>query len=168
MRRAAGAGTDDVTLSVVVTTILLALLPVSELRGAIPWAVAQGMPLWQAALLAATCNALVGPLAWLFLETVHRVLYRVGFYARLFDRVVTRARTKIHTQVQRWGYLGILLFVAVPVPVTGAWTGTLGAWVLGLDRTKSLLAIAGGVVVSALLVSLGVGAVTVAVDALPW
>lgn len=149
------------------TTILLALLPVSELRGAIPWAVAHGMPLWQAALLAASCNALAAPLAWAFLETVHRSLYRVGSYARLFDHEVTRARAKIHAHVRRWGYLGLLLFVAVPLPMTGVWSGTLGAWVLGLDRTKTLLALAGGVAISALLVSLGVGAVTIAVDALP-
>jgi uncharacterized membrane protein len=149
------------------TTILLALLPVSELRGAIPWAVAHGMPLWQAALLAASCNALVGPLAWSFLETAHRGLYRVGAYARLFDHVVTRVRTTIHARVRRWGYLGLLLFVAVPLPMTGVWSGTLGAWVLGLDRTRALLALAGGVAISALLVSLGVGAVTIAVDALP-
>ncbi len=151
----------------VFTTILLALVPVSELRGAIPWAVAQGMPLWQAALLATTTNVLVAPLAWFFLETGHRALRHVGLYARLFDRVVTRARTKVGAQVQRWGYVGILLFVAVPLPATGVWTATLGAWVLGLDRMKTLLAIVGGVVISALLVSLGVGAVTIAADVLP-
>jgi len=149
------------------TTILLALLPVSELRGAIPWAVAQGMPLWEAALLATAANALVAPLAWLFLETAHRTLSRVGFYARLFDRVVARARTKVHAPVQRFGPLGLLVFVAVPLPATGAWTGALGAWVLGLPRGRALLAITGGVVISALLVSLGVGAVTVAIDVLP-
>lgn len=151
----------------VITTILLALLPVSELRGAIPWAVAHGMPLWQAALLAAACNVLIAPLAWVFLETGHRVLRPVGPYARLFDRFVARARAKIHAQVQRWGAVGILLFVAMPLPATGVWTATLGAWVLGLDRGKTLLAIVGGVIVSALLVSLGVGAVTIAADVLP-
>ena len=149
------------------TTILLALLPVSELRGAIPWAVAHGMPLWEAALLAAAVNALVAPLAWLFLETAHRALSRLDLYARLFDRVVARTRTKLHAPLQRFGPLGLLVFVAVPLPATGAWTGALGAWVLGLPRGRALLAITGGIVVSALLVSLGVGAVTVAVDVLP-
>lgn len=142
---------------IIIVTVALAMLPISELRGAIPYAVASGVALWQAALLAIACNALVAPLAFIFLETVHKVLYSWGFYARTFDRFVARARAKVHEGVERWGYLGILLFVAIPLPVTGAWTGTLGAWILGLSRRKTMLAVAGGVVVSGIIVSLVVG-----------
>lgn len=145
------------SITILLTTVFLAFLPISELRGAIPYAVARGLPLWQAALLAAFCNALVAPVAYLFLDTAHGLFYRWGFYARLFDRFVERSRAKIHEKVERYGYLGILLFVAVPLPITGAWTGTLGAWILGLSRRRTMLAVAGGVVVSATVVSLIVG-----------
>ncbi|HAE22749.1 MAG TPA: ligand-binding protein SH3 [Spirochaetaceae bacterium] len=144
-------------LSTILTTIFLAFLPISELRGAIPYGVARGMPLLEAALLAAACNALVGPVAFIFLETFHKLFYRWAFYARVFDRFVERSRAKVHEKVERYGYLGIMLFVAIPLPITGAWTGTLGAWILGLSKRKTMLAVAAGVVISALIVSLVVG-----------
>jgi len=67
---------------------------------------------------------------------------------------VERARKKVHAKVEKYGYWGLLLFVAVPLPVTGAWTGTLGAWVLGLSYKKAFFAIAGGVVLAGIIVSL--------------
>ena len=138
-------------------TIGLSLLPISELRGAIPFAVARGMPVLEAYFIAVLFNALVAPLAFIFLETFHKLFYRWSFYAGIFDRFVERSRHKVHAQVERYGYLGIMLFVAVPLPITGAWTGTLGAWILGLGRRKTILAVAGGVMISGIIVSVIVG-----------
>lgn len=138
-------------------TVGLSFLPISELRGAIPFAVASGAPLWLAAAVSIAANALVGPVGFLFLETAHGALYRWGFYARLFDRLVARAREKVKRPVEKYGYLGILVFVAIPFPLTGAWTGTLGAWILGMDRKKSMAAVAAGVLVAGAVVSLVVG-----------
>jgi len=67
---------------------------------------------------------------------------------------VEKARAKVHGKVERYGYLGLLIFVAIPLPVTGAWTGTLGAWVLGMSKKKACLAIVGGVLVAGLVVSI--------------
>lgn len=141
----------------VLFTIGLSFLPISELRGAIPFAVTRGMPLASATMLAVACNALVGPVAFIFLETFHKLFYRWPVYASFFDRFVEKARTKVHRKVEKYGYLGIMLFVAVPLPVTGAWTGTLGAWILGLERRKTMLAVAAGVVIAGLIVSMVVG-----------
>jgi len=93
----------------------------------------------------------------IFLETVHRLLYRWSFYAGIFDRFVAKARAKVHKEVEKYGYLGIMVFVAIPLPITGAWTGTLGAWILGMDRKKTMLAVAGGVAIAGIIVSLVVG-----------
>lgn len=138
-------------------TIGLALLPISELRGAIPFAVARGMPVLEAYFIAVFFNALVAPLAFIFLETFHKLFYRWAFYASVFDRFVERSRHKVHAKVERYGYLGIMLFVAVPLPITGAWTGTLGAWILGLGRRKTMMVVAGGVLISGIIVSVIVG-----------
>jgi uncharacterized membrane protein len=127
-------------------TAFLAFLPISELRGAIPFAIARGLPWYAAYPFAAALNALVAPACWVFLSTAHRLLLRWGWYGGFFDRFVERARRKLSRGVERWGWLGIALFVAVPLPVTGAWTGTLGAWVLGLRRGKTMLAISLGVI----------------------
>lgn len=152
-------------LTTILTTIVLSLLPISELRGAIPYAVARGVPLPAAFLLAVACNALVAPAAFLFLTTLHGFLYRWAFYARLFDGFVRRVRGRIGASVERYGYWGLFLFVAVPLPVTGAWTGAVGAWVLGMGKRKASLYISLGVLTAGLIVSavvgLGAGALSI-------
>jgi len=135
-------------------TALFALLPISELRGSIPFAVINGMGLLPAAVLSTLVNAAVPLIAFLFLSTIHKLLYRWSFYHDFFDRFVEKTRTKVHAKVEKYGYLGLLLFVAIPLPVTGAWTGALGAWVLGMDKRKATLAIAGGVLAAGLIVTL--------------
>lgn len=138
-------------------TALLALLPVSELRGAIPFAVANGMPLLEAFVFCVLINALAGPIAFLFLDSVHRLLYRWKPYAQFFDRFVDRARAKVHESVQKYGYWGLMVFVAIPLPMTGAWTGTLGGWILGIERKKTMLAVAAGVFIAGVIVTAIVG-----------
>jgi len=88
-----------------------------------------------------------------FLATVHHVLYPWGFYARIFDRVVERARRKLHDKIEAYGYLGVTLFVGIPLPITGAWTGVLGSWILGLSKRKTFLAVVMGVLISATIVT---------------
>ncbi len=135
-------------------TALFALLPISELRGSIPFAVINGMGILPAAILSTLVNATVPLIAFIFLSTVHKLLYKWSLYHDFFDKFVEKTRLKVHPQVEKYGYLGLLIFVAIPLPMTGAWTGALGAWVLGMDKRKATLAIAGGVLVAGLIVTL--------------
>lgn len=115
------------------------------------------MPLVEACFLAVVCSALVASLAFIFLEIFQKLFYRWGFYASLFDRFVERSRHKVHAQVERFGYLGVILFIAVPLPLSWAWIGTLDAWLRGLGRRKTIMAVAGGVVVSGIIDSIRAG-----------
>ena len=135
-------------------TAFLTLAPISELRGAIPYAVFNGINPVLAYFFCVVLNALLGPIVYLFLDSLHKLFYRMNWYRKLFDKLVTRAREKVSSKVDKYGYFGIMLFVGVPLPITGAYTGTLGAWILGLDRKKTCLAVAGGAVISGLIVSL--------------
>jgi uncharacterized membrane protein len=147
--------------NIILYTIALALLPISELRGALPYAYFNGISLPLSYIIAVGANALVSPLVFIFLSRVHSLFYHVGIYRKIFDHSVKRARAKLDVKVARFGYLGVLLFVAIPLPITGAYTGTLGAWILGLDKRKTILAACGGVLISGVIVSslilLGVG-----------
>jgi uncharacterized membrane protein len=158
----------------------LAFMPISELRGAIPFAIANNIPWYWAYPFAAALNALVAPVCWIFLATLHKLLYGanpenisggvlietgykgIRWYRKFFDRFVERARKKLSGGVAKWGWLGIAVFVAIPLPLTGAWTGTLGAWVLGVSRRRTMPAVILGVIVSGAVVSavimLGIGA----------
>jgi uncharacterized membrane protein len=142
-------------------TALLAFLPISELRGAIPFGIAQGaargLPWYVVYPFAVFVNALVAPVCWLFLSTLHRLFYNAGgllrWYRAFFDRFVIRAREKLRRGVETWGWLGLTLFVAIPLPMTGAWTGTLGAWVLGFRKGRTLLAVFLGVLIAGAVVT---------------
>jgi len=140
---------------------MLCLLPVSELRGGLPFALSQGVPPLPAYLYCVAFNALVAPLVFFFLSTLHKLLLPVRLYRSLFDRVVVRARSKLQGKVERFGYWGLVLFVGIPLPITGAYTGTLGAWILGMERRRTLLFVTIGVLLSGLIVSLAYYLVTV-------
>ena len=133
--------------------IFLSFLPISELRGAIPFAIANQIPWHIAFAVAVICNALVAPVCWIFLSTLHKLFLKMNWYSRFFNRFIERARNKLHEKIERWGWLGIAVFVAIPLPVTGAWTGTLGAWVLGLSKRKTMLAVIIGVIVAGIIVT---------------
>ena len=140
-------------------TAVLSFMPISELRGAIPFAIANGIPWYWAYLFSAFINAMVAPACWIFLATLHKLLYGtrpekgLPWYKKIFDRFVERARKKLSIGVEKWGWLGIAVFVAIPLPLTGAWTGTLGAWILGVSKRRTMLAVILGVCVAGAVVS---------------
>ncbi|MDC7124082.1 MAG: small multi-drug export protein [Spirochaetales bacterium] len=152
-------------IRIILFTVLFSLLPISELRGAIPYAVLNGMNPVAAYFFCVILNALVAPLLYIFFESLNKLFYKWNWYKKLFDKLILRARNKLSEKVDKYGYFGIMLFVAIPLPITGAYTGTLGAWVLGLNRKKTCLAVLGGVTISGLIVSLlvffGVGAANI-------
>ena len=143
------------TLHTIALTIFFGILPISELRGAIPFAYFNGISLPLAALIGSLANMLVFPLAFVFLTFFHSFFYsHFSWYVKLFDKTVAKTRHKLSHKVAMYGLLGITLFVAIPFPITGAYTGTLGAWILGLDMKKSFIAVSIGVLISTIIVSL--------------
>ncbi len=137
--------------------ILVAALPVVELRGAIPLGVALGLSPGEAFLLSLLGNLLVAPVALFLLPWAVALLTRMPLLAKLWAALEARVRLKGEEQVQRLGALGLFLFVAVPLPGTGAWSGAVLAVVLGLKRRYALPAISLGVLAAGLIVLLLTG-----------
>lgn len=138
-------------------TICIAALPIVELRGAIPAAVALGVPILEAYLWACLGNLLpVIPLL-LYLVPVSEWLRRFpfwrGFFTWFFRRTAARAQ-----MVQRVETVGLALFVMVPLPMTGAWTGCAAASLFKLPFRVAFPAVVVGVLGAGLLVSLAVQA----------
>ncbi len=133
--------------------VVLSVLPISELRGGIPYAYLSGYPIWLAYVVCVSANFFVGPLVFLFLNTLHRLMIKWQFYDRLFSRFIKRVRVRTSHLIEKYGFWGVTIFVAIPLPVTGAYTGTVAAWLFGLDRKKSLLAVLVGVCIAGLVVS---------------
>ncbi|MBN2442738.1 MAG: small multi-drug export protein [Spirochaetales bacterium] len=134
--------------------LFLCFLPIAELRGGIPYALlVSKLPVIETYIMCVIANALVGPLVYFFLSTVHKLLIKWKAYNTFFEKIVLRTREKIHDKVEKYGWIGIALFVAIPLPITGAYTGALGAWILGISKAKTFLAVAVGVIISGIIVT---------------
>ena len=104
-------------------------------------------------------NIVMIPFIFLFLDTIHNLLMEFKLYAKIFDIVVHRVRKKVTKYVEKWGFIGLLLFVSIPLPGSGAWSGVLGAWLFAMDRKKSMIGIAAGVLIAGILVSLAMAGI---------
>ena len=139
--------------------LLLTVLPFIELRGGLPviveYTVRNGLSVWPYFFIVLVLNVLVILLIFLFFDLLHGLFMRMRWYRKAIGKVLSRLQKrvdKVEARMDSWGYFALMLFVAVPLPVTGAWSGTLIAWALGLDRKKSFLAISAGIVIAGLIV----------------
>ena len=133
--------------------LAFAASPISELRGAIPWAILKHhFPWYYAFSLAVIGNLLPVPFILLFLDSFSRLLSKIDIFEKmlhwLFER--TRRRGKI---VEKYGWIGLALFVAIPLPVTGAWTGSLIAVLFGLRFKHAFLSIFIGILIAGVIVT---------------
>ena len=134
--------------------VILGATPVSELRGAIPLAIGQfKFTIAKAMTLSIIGNLLpVLPLLF-FLERITKYLMRYPFWSRFF--IWWFERTKKHSEIiEQYEAIGLLIFVGIPLPATGAWTGCVAAYLLGMKKRYAFPAIAGGVLMAAVIVTL--------------
>ena len=141
---------------------LVSMVPIIELRGAIPIGVGMGLPLVPVYIIAIIGNMLPVPFIYLFARRVlewGKEKKGIGpFFSRLLEKG-EKAGDKIEAKGGKGLFIGLMLFVAIPLPGTGAWTGTLAASILDIDFKSSVLAAMAGVLIAGvimLMVSLGV------------
>ena len=134
-----------------IAVIILAALPVSELRGAIPLAIALDFSPLKAYLLAFFGNMIpVLPLLFL-LQPISNRLRRIKIFERFFDWLFERTRKKA-SLVEKFEALGLILFVAIPLPITGAWTGCVAATLFKIRFRYAFVAITLGVIIAGFIV----------------
>ncbi len=135
-----------------IAVIVLAALPVSELRGAIPVALAMGFSPQKAYLLSFIGNLIpVLPLLFL-LQPISAGLRHIPVFERFFNWLFERTRKKA-SLVEKFEAVGLILFVAIPLPVTGAWTGCVAATLFKIRLRYAFIAIAAGVAIAGLVVT---------------
>lgn len=137
-----------------VIIMLIAATPIFELRGSIPVAIQTfGFPWYYALGLSLASNILIIPLLLLFLETIIRWLSKINFFQKLFERLFAHARNR-SAIVERYERIGLIIFTAIPLPGTGAWTASLVSIVLRLPFWRSFFTISIGVVIAGILVTI--------------
>ena len=143
----------DGILGNILLTFLVAMVPVLELRGAIPFGVARGLNLWVAIAAAVVGNLLPVPFIILFIRRIFAWLRaKHARFNALVTRLEDRAESKRGT-VEKYAFWGLVVLVAIPLPGTGAWTGALVAAMMDMRLKRAFPAIAVGVVIAAVIVS---------------
>lgn len=138
--------------SLPVATVILATLPILELRGALPVAILAGMPVWEAYPLAVFGNMIPIPFIIWFLEPATNFVRRWNLGNRFVEWLFARTRRK-GEKIQKYGAIGLAIFVTIPLPVTGAWTGSVAAHVFGIRKGRALLACFAGVCIAGFIMS---------------
>ena len=132
-------------------TLLATVSPISELRGGIPLGISLGLDALFTFFIAIIANALIFfPIFFALRLFYDKLLYRIP----LFDKYLNHLRKRGEPVVEKYGYWGLTLFVAIPLPITGAYTGTILAWLVGMDWKKAFPAVGLGVIVAGVIVLL--------------
>ncbi|GBE19985.1 putative small multi-drug export protein [archaeon BMS3Abin17] len=142
--------------------LILTIMPVTELRVGLPlailYAIENNISIALIFSLVLLLNILVIFFIFYFLDNLHHIFMNSEYYRRIFEAYLKRFRKRVdkfEKKHESLGFLALILFVAVPLPGTGAWTGCLVSWLLGLNRKKSILSIAIGVTIAGILILLG-------------
>jgi uncharacterized membrane protein len=142
-------------MNAIIQAIALSLLPISELRGGIPVAIANGLSPVSAYVICVIANFFVIPIVFLFLDNLHHLFLKVKLYENLFNKYIEKKRGKLEKYIgTRWEFVMLMLFVGIPLPVTGAYTGTLLAWFFKVPRKKAYTALSLGILIAGIIVSI--------------
>lgn len=131
----------------------LSIVPIIELKGAIPVGLGLGIPFWTVYLIALLGSCLPAPFIVIFIERIIRWMQRSK--VKLFNRFSNWLMKKVDKhkgKIEKYGYLGVFLFVAIPIPGTGVWTGSLISALLGLEPKKAIPCVILGNVVAGFLI----------------
>jgi uncharacterized membrane protein len=141
-----------VSLRLLIYLGMISVVPGIELRGAIPVGIGLGAHWLLVFLVSVGANCLIILPEFYALDLFYdRLLSRWGWFRHW---MVERVRVKGEGLIKRYGLLGLALFVAIPLPGTGAYSGALLAWLLGMERRTSAVAIAAGVAVAGVAVTM--------------
>ena len=136
-----------------VIVFIVSMVPLIELRGSLPVAVLWfDLPPWSAFLLAYPASLIPAPFIILLIRRIFTWLEKITFFKKIIDRVIHRTQEKHHEKIEKYGYLGLFIIVAIPLPGTGVWSGSLVAALFQLKFKKALLMIVLGNLVAALAI----------------
>ncbi|MCF0142057.1 MAG: small multi-drug export protein [Parasporobacterium sp.] len=132
---------------------VISLLPILELRGGLLAATFLGVPYWQALIICVIGNIIPIPFILLFIKKIFEWLKKFKLTGR-FVNWLERKTLKKRATIDKFGFWGLILFVGIPLPGTGGWTGALLASLLGIPIKRSSVAIGIGIILAAIIMSL--------------
>ncbi len=138
-------------ISIELTVMLTAALPVIELRGAIPVGISLGLSPIHATILSFIGSMIPVPILLFSIRPVFNYLKKTKVFRNMINKITTRSLRK-SDKIQKYGFWGLILFVAIPLPGTGVWSGTLAAALLDMRLKRAFPAILIGNTIAAIAV----------------
>jgi uncharacterized membrane protein len=134
-------------------TFLISLSPFGEARAGIPYGELNGLPILLVFVIGLAANLLIFPLFYRSIEFSKKYFSKNEFYKKSVIYLSSRAKSRTKTMIKKYGVWGLMVFVMIPLPVTGAYTGTIAAYLFRISYKKSLIAISIGVTISSIMVT---------------
>ncbi len=134
--------------------VLLTLVPALELRASIPYGLLIAEENWLVVVaLAVVANILLGPVVFFVLDKFMHLLLRISFVEKLWKRMILKTQKKIHPLVEKYGVWGLSVFIGVPLPGSGVYSGAIGGYLLGFTKREFYIATVIGVLIAAAAVT---------------
>ena len=133
--------------------LIVAAMPLSELRGAIPLGISLGLSPIHSTVISILGNMMIVPILLKILNPVMNYLENTTLFSKFISWVKSRTMKKTRKAIRKYSLLGLFILVAIPIPTTGAWTGCIAASLLKLDFKKALISILSGVFTAGIIVS---------------
>lgn len=143
-------GLTSMTLGKGLAVFIISLLPILELRGGLIAAALLGLDPVPSYIISIIGNLLPVPFILLLIKKVLNWMRKSKHFCKIASWLDAKVE-KHKGQIEKYGYLGIVLFVGIPLPGTGAWTGSLIAAVLDMDKKKTFLAVVAGVFIASII-----------------
>ncbi|NMB27717.1 MAG: small multi-drug export protein [Tissierellia bacterium] len=136
-----------------ILVMMVAAMPISELRGAIPLGISLGLSPIHSTIISILGNMAIVPILLKILVPVMNYLEKTIIFSKTIGWVKERTLKRTRSTIKKYSLLGLFILVAIPIPTTGAWTGCIAASLLKLDYKSSLFVILSGVFIAGLIVS---------------
>jgi uncharacterized membrane protein len=142
--------------NLIISTFLFSISPFGEARFGILYGILNGLNPFAAFLIGMVANLLIFPLVMFLLGAFNARLWKCKLYRKGALKLMRRAKNGVGKEIQKYGFWGLMIFVMIPLPVTGAYMASLAAYIFKIQRKQAFVAISLGVIISCLIMATGV------------
>ncbi len=135
-----------------ITVFIISISPFGEARVGIPYGVMNGVPVLWSFMIGWIANLLIFPLFYKGITLMNQTFWKYRSYKKSAIFLSKRAKSKTQSSIEKYGAWGLMVFVMIPLPITGAYIGTIAAYILKMNSKTALVAVTIGVTISSLLV----------------
>jgi uncharacterized membrane protein len=135
--------------------ILITLIPALELRASIPFGILSTNLHWTTVfIICVITNIILGPAVYVILDKFIHIFLKIRIFDRVYSKYIEKTQKKIHPAIEKYGILGLAIFIGIPLPGSGSYTGALAAYILGMKIKRFIIANIIGVIIAAAIITL--------------